>query len=44
MKKMILAAAAVLSLGMGAAMAQTVHSNSFNRLPSPAYTYDIPGG
>jgi uncharacterized low-complexity protein len=46
MKKIVLAAAAALTLGMGVASAAQVQSsaNGFDRLPSPAATYSPANG
>lgn len=44
MKKLVLAAAATLALGMGAASAQEAINNVGNHLPSPAFTYSPANG
>jgi hypothetical protein len=46
MKKIVLAAVAAMSLGIGAASAAPAqnHGNGFERLPSPAYTYSPGNG
>lgn len=44
MKKIVLAAVAALTLGMGVASAQSLSDFGTNHLPSPAYTYNVVGG